>query len=163
MGAGDTLVTTFSAALDRLVAIEQTVSITSPTALTIQKAHKYAPPALNASDMPVVINGPHFEAGALSWGMGRQELHMPTLIRVVAGDMTSEVGAEIVHEFLYAILDKLILNQKLNDSVTKILGVSVGPIGGLEYPAESGLIWQRGDLVVDLVFEEGKAFASHTA
>lgn len=155
--------TTFSDALDRLVAIEETVSITSPTALTIRKAYKYAPPQITASDLPLIINGPHFDAGALGWGISRQELHMPTLIRIVAGDMTVEQGAEIVHEFIYAMLDKLIVNQTLDGKVSKILGVSVGPIGGLEYPAESGAYWQRGDLVVDLVFEEGKAFAAHTA
>lgn len=155
--------TTFSDALDRLVAIEETVSIASPVVLTIQKAHKYAPPAITASDLPLIINGPHFDAGALGWGMSRQELHMPTLIRIITSDMTVERGAEIVHEFIYAMLDKLIVNQTLNGKVSKILGVAVGPIGGLEYPADSGNMWQRGDIVVDLVFEEGKAFAAHTA
>ena len=155
--------TTFSDALARLVVIEETVSITSPTSLTIRKAHKYPPPAIFAGDLPLVINGPHFEAGALKWGMSRQELHLPTLIRIVASDMTSEVGAEIVHEFIYAMLDKLTVNQTLDGKVSKILAVTAGPIGGLEYPSESGQIWQSGSIVVDLVFEEAKAFAAHTA
>lgn len=155
--------TAFKDALDRLIVIEQTVSITSPTALTIRKAHRFPPPQITASDFPLVINAPHFEAGTLAWGMSRQELHVPLLIRIVAGDMTAEVGAEICWELIYAMLDKLIVNQTLDGKVSKILGVSAGPVGGLEYPAESGMIYQRGDIVIDLVFEEGKAFAAHTA
>ena len=155
--------TIFSAALDRLVEIEETVAITDPTALTIQKAFKYPPAALNASDMPVVINAPHFDAGELIWAPDGQKLNVPVLIRIVAGDMTQSQGAEIVHELLYAMLDKLILNQKLNDTVSVMEAVTSGPVGGLEYPAESGQIWQRADIVISLQFREAKAFASHTA
>ena len=115
--------TIFSAALDRLVEIEETVAITSPAALTIQKAFKYPPAALQASDMPVVVNAPHFDAGELIW----------------APD-----------------------GQKLNDTVSVMEAVTSGPVGGLEYPAESGQIWQRADIVISLQFREAKAFAAHT-
>ncbi len=154
--------TTFSDALDRLAVIGKSVAITSPSVIQIRDCRKYIPMQLPDSEFPFLMIAAHAEAGALGWGMSRQELHMPTLLRIIVGDMTVSKGAEIAHELGYALLDKLIINQTLDGKVSKILGQSVGPLGGLEWPEESGKFWQRFDIVVDLVFEEGKAFAAHT-
>lgn len=150
--------TTFSAALAELVTLEAAVAITSPVTATIRRTFRYPPMELNAGDTPCVINLMHQREGEVRWGMSRQELHSPTLIRIVAADVDADRGAEIAHEFLYEMLNKLIDNTTLNGNASKLIPLSVGPVSALEFPGGSGQFWQAADLLIDVIFEEPKTF-----
>lgn len=108
-------------ALDNLVALQETVSITSPVAMSITKAYKHPPGRQIAAGAPFVVNTWAFPAQDFNIA---QSVHRYTInMQVFCEDADLERAGDIAAAFHEAILNAWRADPKLTQAgVAGVIG-----------------------------------------
>lgn len=136
--------------LDRIVTIQDALTITSPAAVSIAHAYKYPPPPKNALDLPCFMNS----ADLIQYdrGMLRQRVYtvrMQLFIRqaIVDNDEAGDIAVAF-HEKLAIALD--------NDLTLSIAGVPSCTLwrdmrGGIRVLSWNGIDYIGMELLIDVL------------
>jgi hypothetical protein len=117
------------ATLDRIVAIQAAISITSPVSLTIARAYKDPPGSVQ--DTPCFLN--IIESGEIKYGPGSQrQMHKVKMQFLVKDEQGADASA-IARAFLEATRTAFNADIRLNGTCTvAMLGATAG-VTGLQY------------------------------
>lgn len=141
-------------ALDRIVAIQQSLSITSPVALSIKRAYKYVPPQEAALDLPCWQNS--WTMVSETRGFGSREQLYTVNMQLLVADADQDRAADIATAFHVALVDALDNDRTLGGTVTRQDLRGGNPT--LVVFERSGNVYLGLNLFLDLVMYEPKTF-----
>lgn len=120
---------TLTAALDRIVAIQAAIAITSPLALTIARAYKDPPGAVQ--DTPCFLNV--IEPGEIKYGPGCQRQTHHVKMQLLVKDEQAADASAIARAFLETTRTAFNGDIRLAGTCTvAVLGATAG-VTGLQY------------------------------
>ena len=115
-------------ALDRIIVLQEAVSITDPITITVKKAYKLVPPqSQELPDLPAFINIVNYVGQSASGGM--RTLRYRVIMQCVVAKMTVEDdrSADIAVALWEKTLDDFSHDLSLNGTVTLALFEENGP------------------------------------
>lgn len=143
---------TIRAALDALVTLQESLSITSPITSSIAKAWKYFPPEeATLPETPCFAN---------EWSLTAFEVHVGLLVRRYAIhtqmfvlDADQERGADIATAYMNALETALLANYTLTQTVNQAILRGAQPT--LAILERAGVKYVGLDLFLDVEMKEG--------
>ncbi|OGT26064.1 MAG: hypothetical protein A2Z17_06860 [Gammaproteobacteria bacterium RBG_16_66_13] len=143
---------TLNAALDRIVAIQAAIAITSPVVLAVVVAHKDPPGALQ--DLPCFINT--IAVPEVTSGPGSQRTIYTVKMQFFGRDEKASDASAIARAFLEATKAAFNADVTLNAKCTVALLVGGGAVTGLQY---AGTAYIGFELPLRVVMHEAVTFA----
>jgi hypothetical protein len=120
---------TIRAALDKLVTLEKSLSITSPMALSVKDAYKYIPPQTHTLiELPVWMNT--WRLNEMSWLPGNQRMSSYSVnmrLAAISATVEQDRGADIATSFWEALIKALRNDVKLGGTIDQHKLRSEGP------------------------------------
>ena len=139
----------------RIVAVLETLAITTPDAQTIKKVYPNPPGTIG--DVPCVIVYP--PARGVDRANSIRAKHYTVRLRLLLRDADLSQASALVDAYGEAIIDLFDGELTLSTTATAIEGPVVEEAADFEYPLGSGKHYTGFDVLLTVHIEEGKAFS----
>ncbi len=149
---GDDQRSQFVAVQESLAQLEEGLTADNPS-VQVRQVFAVPPKTINQQSAPVIVNQLFYQPGETLWAKSRMDVVVPTQIAIMCYDNDPAVGEQQAIALLWELMRKLIVNQTLLGVATKVQPSGVGPVGTIEYPNESGRMFQTANLTLNIVLE----------